>query len=91
MSMQKKSNNMAGTIHAAGKPLELEVTEPPIVALFNVIVAALAGMGFVLMVGTWYDALTYMPKEFEPVVFDFRFVLGDSILSRPCTIAGKWE
>lgn len=91
MSMQEKSSNLAGAIHAAGKPLEPEITEAPIVALFNVIVAALAGMGFVLMVGTWHDALTYMPKQEIVVIYDCRFNLGSSILSGPCTIAGKWE
>lgn len=90
MSTQQKSLNLAGADNAAGKPLEIEMSEPPIMALFNVVVAALAGMGLVLMVGAWYDAVKPTVKD-EAVFYECTFDMGTSLLTRKCEVLGKWS
>lgn len=89
MSMQKKSNSLAGANCAAGKPLEPQITEPAIVALFNVIVTALACMALVFIFGNLYD--THKPKsEVETVFYECTFDLGTSLLTKRCEVLGKW-
>jgi len=88
MSMQKKSNSLAGANGAAGKPLEPQITEPAIMALFNVIVTALACMALVFILGNWYD--THKPFKTDTVFYECTFDLGTSYLTRKCEVLGKW-
>lgn len=57
--------------------------------LLTVVVVALSCMMTIQIFGIYYDAITYMPKEFEPIVYDCRFNMGDSILTRPCVTVGR--
>jgi hypothetical protein len=88
MSTQQKSFDLAGVNNAAGKPLEPQITEPAIVALFNVIVTALACMALVFILGNWYD--THKPLKTDTVFYECTFDLGTSYLTRKCEVLGKW-
>ena len=60
-------------------------------ALWDVVRVALVCMMLIQICGIYYDAITYVPKGFEQVLYECRFNMGDSILTRPCITVGRWE
>lgn len=59
--------------------------------LLTVAIVALSCMMLIQICGIYYDAITYVPKGFEQVLYECRFNMGDSILTRPCITVGRWE
>ena len=60
-------------------------------ALWDVVRVALVCMMFIQICGIYYDAITYVPEAAVQVIYDCRFQMDGSIMSKPCTIMGKWE
>lgn len=58
-------------------------------ALLDVGKVALCCMMGVQIFGIYYDRLN--PKEAEQIVYDCRFQMDGSIMSKPCVLAGRWD
>lgn len=56
--------------------------------LMTVLIVALASMGFVLVVGTYGDAM--YPKPPVQIVYECDFNMGSHILTKPCTTRGVY-